>query len=415
MAESLSHDNSPVIPQLLEVRETVLRHFPLLWAAVEAGLSACATLLLSNNSNPCALIYVGPSSAGKSTVISMFDNPSQNDGLCYRSDKFTPASFVSQSANVPKSELGKIDLLPRIRHKVLLTPELSTIFRGKPDELSERFSMITRVLDGQGLMTDSGTHGQRGYKGDYLFSWLGATTPFASVVWNVMAQLGSRLFFYSLDSVAETTVEELIDSNSNAVSYKSGLEICQQAVNAFLPSLFTKNKGVRGVQLDRTRDPVHVLRIVASCARLLALMRTPRQMQGPPSPESPHRANAVLCNLARGHALVYGRTYLTHDDLPLVARITLSSMPSERRALLLALLENPQCLTVSQAAAALGLAKNKAETAKGTAETRMEEFEWLGVANYNRQGTGKVSFLTLAPKWSWCANETFRALVWGQT
>jgi hypothetical protein len=311
--------------------------------------------------------------------------------------------------------LAKIDLLPRIRHKILLTPELSTIFRGKQDELEQRFSMITRVLDGQGLLSDSGTHGQRGYKGDYLFGWLGATTPFNPVVWKVMAQLGSRLFFYSLDSVAETTVEELIDSNSNGVSYKSGGEVCQQAVHGFLSTLFEKNKGVRAVKWDRTTDPEHVLRFVAYCSQLLALMRTPRQLQGSRSPESPHRANAVLCNLVRGHALVYGRTNVTYDDLPLVARITLSSMPSERRALLLALLENPECLTVSQAAAALGVAKDKTETAKGTAETGMEEFEWLGVAKYNRQGTGKASYLTLAPKWCWCADERFRALLWGRT
>jgi hypothetical protein len=50
------------------VRGQVCQHFPHLWPAVEAGLSTCATLLLSDNVNPVALIYVGPPSAGKTTV-----------------------------------------------------------------------------------------------------------------------------------------------------------------------------------------------------------------------------------------------------------------------------------------------------------------------------------------------------------
>ncbi len=108
-----------------------------------------------------ALIYVGPPSAGKTTVATMFDGAKVGGKeICYRSDKFTHAAFVSQSAQANEAILKKVDLLPKIKNKVLLTPELGTIFRGKQDDLVERFSVITRVLDGQGFMTDSGTHGQ---------------------------------------------------------------------------------------------------------------------------------------------------------------------------------------------------------------------------------------------------------------
>jgi hypothetical protein len=186
------------------VEKTIRRHFPDLWPAVEIGLATCATLLLRDNVNPVALIYVGPPSAGKTTVASMFEGTTfAGEPLCYRSDKFTPAAFVSQSAQATAKKLKEVDLLPRIKHKVLLTPELSTVFRGKPDELAERFSIITRVLDGQGLTTDSGTHGKRGYEGDYVFAWIGCTTPFQESVWKVMAQLGSRLFFLVMDGVAD--------------------------------------------------------------------------------------------------------------------------------------------------------------------------------------------------------------------
>jgi len=100
----------------------------------------------------------------------MIEVNGKRESLCYRSDKFTPASFVSQAANQPTKALAKVDLLPRIKDKILLTPELATIFRGKPDELTQTFSTITRVLDGQGLQTDSGTHGRQGYTGQHGFA-----------------------------------------------------------------------------------------------------------------------------------------------------------------------------------------------------------------------------------------------------
>ena len=180
---------------LEKVRNTVEECFPGLWSAVEAALATCAALFLKDNSNPPALVFVGPPSSSKTTVLEMF---ARHD-LCYVSDSFTPASFVTHAASVEREALKDIDLLPRIQGKVLVTPELAPVFRGKEHELAQRFALLTRVLDGQGLMTDSGTHGRRGYRGDYLFAWLGCTTPFGPKVWEVMAQLGSRLFFYRMD------------------------------------------------------------------------------------------------------------------------------------------------------------------------------------------------------------------------
>src|SRR5262249_26590755 len=159
-----------------------------------------ATLLLADNANPVALIYMGPPSTGKTTVAKMFETAQLNSKLlCYRSDKFTPAAFLSHSANVSKSDLQEVHLLPKLKHRVLLTPELGPIFTGKTDDLLVRFSTITRVLDGEGLTTDSGTHGQIDLSGECVFAWLGATTLFTKNLWAIMGQLGSRLFFLVLE------------------------------------------------------------------------------------------------------------------------------------------------------------------------------------------------------------------------
>lgn len=390
------------------VRGVISGYFPHLWPAVEAGLATCATLLLSDNANPVALIYVGPPSAGKTTVVSMFEGATANgQELCYRSDKFTTASFVSQAAKVADQDLSKVDLLPRIKHKVLLTPELSTIFRGRQDELAERFSTITRILDGQGYTTDSGTHGQRGYTGDYLFAWLGATTPFDPMVWKVMAQLGSRMFFLVMDAAAEPTIENLVSANLQPVAYEASIHKCRAVIHPFLDALFTSHGGIRGVHWKPEANPPDVLTGIAQYATLLAVLRTPYEKGNTNEPESPHRANAVLYNLARGHALICGRTRLAMEDLPTVAQITLSSIPFRRRAVLQLMAEqggNP--VTVSQVEKATKVTRH-------TAEEIMREMEALGLMDVQHEGVGKPALLVMKDEWAWCMKEGFRALLLG--
>ena len=46
-------------PNVEDVRRVVVQHFPALWPAVDLGLATCVTLLLADNANPTAVIYVG--------------------------------------------------------------------------------------------------------------------------------------------------------------------------------------------------------------------------------------------------------------------------------------------------------------------------------------------------------------------
>ena len=154
-------------------------------------------------------------------------------------------------------------------------------------------------------------------------------------------------------------------------------------------------------------DPKEVLTRIAQCATLLAVLRTPipKDASMTPQPESPLRANAVLYNLARGHALVHGRTHLSVEDLPMVARVAISSMPQEPRKVLLALARNEgQPLTVKQV-------ENSRVGSRHTAERVMQALDQLGVMKYEKQGTGKASRLSIRPEWAWCMAQDFRALL----
>jgi len=49
----------------------------------------------------------------------------------YYTDNFSARSFVSHSTAVTKEQLQEIDMLPKIKDKLFLTPELAPIFAAK--------------------------------------------------------------------------------------------------------------------------------------------------------------------------------------------------------------------------------------------------------------------------------------------
>ena len=392
------------------VKAIVRRHFPSCLEGVIAGLSACATLLLADIKNCTALIYVGPASAGKTTIAEMFTE-AKIDGrdLVYVSDEFTAAAFVSCAAQKTHDDLKKIDLLPKIKHRVLVTPELAPVFRGKEVDLITKFSIITRVLDGDGLRRDSGSQGGRGYRGDYTFAWLGCTTPFDRVVWKVMAQLGSRLFFLVLETDGFDDEQSLVAELASPNDYRFRHAECKAAVSNYLTGLFKSNGGVRGVKWDRLQDDPEARAWIARCGMLLAQtrgLRTETDSEEPPSIESPKRATQVVYNLARGHAIINGRHALRMEDVPLVARIAASSMPTERSRVVKAMvLAEKDSLTTSEVRDALGVKTDD------TARSVMKDLAHLGLVDCKLGSPGMPSSIRFNEKWIWCANKEFQEML----
>jgi hypothetical protein len=386
MTSSDTPDTHPATPPPVhKLYQMVREDFPEYWPAIDAGLAVYGSLLLADLANPTALIYVGPSGSGKTTIVNILGSAP----LSYRSDQFTPAAFVSHAAPRTEAQLAKIDLLPRIRDKVLVTPELAPMFRGKREELENSFRMLTRVLDGQGLTRDSGVHGQRGYVGKYLFGWLGATTPFTPALWGVMAHLGTRLFFFAMDDAKDRDEPNYIGELASIVvgtSYEACVTRCQQAASDFLTTLF--EPGVRSVEWPKAESK-GTRGWMAFFAELLATGRS-----RPEEPEDPKRAMTVLWNIARGHALVYGRRAVAPEDLAVACRVAVMSMPPDARRLFLALVRYaPQPITVTQAQAALGVGSHH------TAKAAMEAFETRGIG-VMADSPDRLGF---APEFEWCA------------
>jgi hypothetical protein len=330
------------------VNPAVSKYYPALLNTLHACLSVCVTNSLKGKTKPLSLILETPSGYGKTAVLQMFfpaaiKNPTATkattplDVHIYRSDKFTPKSFVTHAANVKKADLEKIDLLPKLRDKTLITKELAPLFRGRETEMQENFSILISILDGKGFTSDSGSQGTRGYKGPINFNWLGATTPFSAKTHRMMSQLGTRFLFYEVP-VSEPTAEELLLYAKKNEAGAAEVE-CNLAVNKFLLDFFKKHP-IGSIDPDSISFPDDLLRRLIKWAMFLTKARSEVKYDktfnewepvAALRSEGPWKVIGYFKELAMGRALIQGRREVNEPDLELVMHVAVSSVPGHLR------------------------------------------------------------------------------------
>ncbi|MEI8360513.1 MAG: toprim domain-containing protein [bacterium] len=393
-------------------QKVIKTNFPDLLFSAEIGISIMAQILIKDITNPFALVFIDVPSSGKTICINFF---SEIEGLTYATDKFSPASFVSNAANISKDRLGDIDMLPRIRYKMFLLRDLATLFSKRDDDLSELMGTLTRVLDGEGLNTDSGVHGGRKYVGEYLFMLLAGSTPIAPKVWKIMGNLGSRLFFLNLNS-RERSQSEMIDQLTTS-TYKVKEDECRTITKDFLYTLWHKYPD--GVAWDFKPD-TEMLEVVVRCGVLLSHLRgTINNWRDSSNDdgfegshistniEKPYRINQLFYNLCRGHALTCGRRSINHDDLRLVVEVAIDSAPPVRGRLFRRLIDNGGQLNTLEIENFLGCSKP-------TALKEMEVLKILGVCYFSLNKLGSAGnperTIQLCAEFSWFLSDECKRL-----
>jgi hypothetical protein len=371
---------------MANVERVVGQHFPAALDPVKAALAVAAVGCLRDNEQPTTLIFVAPASAGKSMALNFLMPESETDPLAaffYRSDKFTAASFVTHRADASEKDLAKIDLLPRLKNKTLLTKELAPMFTGKREELMERFAVLTAVLDGQGYVSDSGAHGRRGYEQPTNFQWLGATTPLSPEVLTVMATLGPRMLFYDADRPRNDT-GALVELGRGLPEAKAKRE-CRAAVRNLLVLLYRYHPA-RSIDSAPTHFDDASLRVLALWAQVLVALRATIQRSRKDAfddseivtdvvREHPERVFGMLKNIALGSALVHGRSVVNGYDLAQVRHIALSSGVAGRQRAFAALLTAGGEATTPQVEKLAGMSPP-------TARLYMEDLGEIGLAHF---------------------------------
>ena len=184
---------------------------------------------------------------------------------------------MSHNTAVPKDQLEEIDMLPKVRFKALLNPELTPTFSAKEEDLLEIIGIITSVLDGQGYVSHSGAHGRRGYLGNYMFVWIGAPVDVPYRVQKLLSTLGPKLYFFRLPFVQKSDKELLAVFNEEYEEKRKELE---DAIIDYLvwwelcPSLYEdKVMGISKMEWDRDSDDKQAMKYIVNLSKFLAPLR----------------------------------------------------------------------------------------------------------------------------------------------
>jgi hypothetical protein len=266
-------------------------------------------------------------------------------------DDLTTASFMSQA----EKRTGD-SVLTSIKHKILITSDMASILRGKDDKAAEKhFARLARVLDGVGLTTAGGYHGIQGLAGDYLFTWLGATTPLTDVDYRAMSAIGQRLFFIRMpyDGVGDLSSEEVRGSSG----YNRKTEVGRRVMSEIFNEVFPSTAVVRSLNWHEEGDAQVLLESVREYINLLTITRVAHGHER----EKGLRAYLAMVDLMRVRALWNGRSQISEDDLVLARALTLGSMHPMWLVLLRALgIAGNQGLTVDEVHTNTGLSLYKA-------------------------------------------------------
>jgi hypothetical protein len=329
-----------------EVREAVQKYFPDYWLDTICCIDVVTSMVFKDFSSPIALIMVGPPSSGKTTILDFFiSGKDRLSGYVYRCDNFTPKAWLSHIASLSKDKLKEIHLLPRIEDKTMVTKDLACLFSKNYEDLEEDIGVVTVVLDGKGLSTDSGSKGKveyTGKDGHVYFCWLGATTPLTDRVWNVIGLKGNRFLFLNIKD-READDETIAENIYGEITYPEKVSICSQIISRYIKYFYWKNRQY-SIKWDRKKDRVSLVALkIIKLSNLVAKLRAPvyyfiddygrerRTQFIKDKTEIPLRLAEQLSTMARSNAINHGRYELNEDDLKLVRYIALSSVPIEKK------------------------------------------------------------------------------------
>jgi hypothetical protein len=402
-------------------------------------------------------IILGRPAGGKTQVISLL----RKWIYAYYTDSFSAKSWITHTTSVKnKDELEAIDMLPSIKNKIFCTPEWEPIFTLREEDLRAILGIITRIADGQGLATNSGVYGRRAYEGIHMFSWIGAAVDVPYLVYKVLGTLGQKLYFFRLpfeESSSYNITQDLgtdfttkFDAIQSALfdylkwfeigpdlkhddrdgilevedvtaekdlRYKPGVpgnQFKMMRKKKFnLEHGKTKDTRLLKIEWDRDRDDSKAKQCIAELAVLLSHLRCDVKTwkegddigYAPSLPEHPKRAAEIMFNLAKGHALLYGRNFVTMQDVPIVIKTVLSTAEIERVKVFSLLRANKEgaWLSTSKITQSLSISPQ-------TARRKMTEFVAIHLVDDEYTGANHERSIKLRPEFKWFLSEEFNQL-----
>ena len=437
---------SAVQKKYTNLQKIIIKYYPEAWSLMEFCLAVKSIQNIHDNQLPFIGIILAKPSSLKTTIIEFFR---KYPGTFY-SDSFTPNSIISHNSALTEEQLQKIDMLPKINDKLVLIPEFAPLFTANDDDLQKILGIIIRIVDGDGLESDSGAHGHRGYP-PTLFSWIGAVVEIPPKVWKILSHLGFKIYFFRPD-LPEKSINDLVNIALDSKILEKNQEIEKSLLDYLkvfdaAPITDVTSLDENGIVKVKWNDEItpndeqyQAIEYIAKIAKLLASLRgdvfvyqnksrqstkqdisdvenesQPQQVSYQTEQldyetdsviiEDPSRATIQLRNLALANAISQGRNYIKIEEVKLVVKVALSTTRVTRKKVFDLLLKEKGNLTTSKIVNELGLSEP-------TARKTMREFQALGIANISSTSGYANSELTLVlnDKFKWFLSEEFQNL-----
>ena len=404
------------------LRKLTIKHYPEAWPSLEFCLAAKSILNIDDITLPFMGVILSAPASMKTMIIQLFRKYPDS----FYSDNFTANCLVSHNSALTEEQLQHVDMLPKLKDKLVLTPELAPIFTSKEDDLQKILGIITRILDGHGYESDSGAQGHRHY-GDTMFVWIGAAVEIPFRVWKVLGSLGHKIYFLRPQLSEKTTKQLKQIAKTN--DFRAKFTQIEDALLDYLKHFDAAPESPLYTQTDKNGiikikwnhelegEQDKATGYIAEVAKLLAHLRgsvyiseaksitktshrydsnssdnnnNQQQQQedssnlvqiegqdydtGLPIIEDPSRAVILLRNLAIGHAISQGRNSIDLQDIPIVIKVALSTAMVSRVKVFDLLLKNGGELKTSDITKGL-------RVSEPTARRTMREFYALRIAD----------------------------------
>lgn len=367
-AENTGTQTPPSIEDVISaVRHTGEKHDYVIKSILAVYIS-----ILIEKKEPLWLLIVGNPSSNKTTLVDLI----APDPDVYRLDTMTSNPFSSGQREKEKPK----DLLPLLDGKCFVIKEYATMF-GRSDEMVKQLiSDLVAIYDGE-YAKHSPTRGTVRYKS--CFSHVGCVTPMAlNSRQGYMSAVGARFLFLRVKSLTEKERDDGMSEIFGDGEKMSKKEVAE-VVCAYCK--WMKNNIVQRGVPEITKEIVGRLKTFARLtARARGIVitnsvtydgddgkkRTHYEVEDIQI-EEPFRALKQLKKFAECLAIVNGKTVVGEDELLIVKRVVLSTMPV-RRADILLVFDGGTMFTVKEAA-------EKLDKNNKTVRRNLDELVSLGV------------------------------------
>ncbi len=342
---------------------------------IKAVLATCISVKMDLPTSLWLMVIGVPSSA-KTDLVNFL----RSFGLVYFVDTLTQNPFAS--GYVAPEGKKSYDMLPQVNDKCLVVKDYTTIFSLSSETVKKLLGELVSIYDGQ-FKKFSPTRGLKEYTTN--FSHLGCITPSAlNRHTNYMNIIGPRFLFYRIPKLDEEKSKKGFEIAWRD-NRKAKLKEIEKLVNLFLEQTITglENEIVNADFVDENiKSTLEQLAIFTSKSRGIVITQEQSFKDEEDKTvtytevvdwqvEEPWRAFQQLKGLATALCVVNQTYRISNQEISVLEKIVLSSMPVQRAEVL-------ECFKTEKTLTAKQLSQLTKKSLR-TCQRLLKELQFLGI------------------------------------